>query len=37
MSSGIGLAPWFDNVRSDPRFQTLLRTMGLPYPTREAA
>ena len=30
MSTGIGLVPWFDNIRGDPRFQTLLRTMGLP-------
>jgi hypothetical protein len=37
MSTGIGLAPWFDNVRDDPRFQALLRTIGLPDPAIEAA
>jgi adenylate cyclase len=36
MSAGIGLVPWFDNIRGDPRFQTLLRTMGLPHRAVEA-
>jgi tetratricopeptide (TPR) repeat protein len=36
MSTGIGRVPWFDNIRGDPRFQTLLRTMGLPDRAGEA-